>query len=53
MRELSVDEIKNVKGGELSWGEGATMILALGAAGGPVTFAFAAPIALAMYIVSP
>jgi len=49
MRELNVHEVKVVSGGALDVGEGASLILALGAVGGPATFAFAFPIAMALY----
>jgi hypothetical protein len=49
MRELNVNEIEEVSGGGLSFNEAGTLILGLGAAGGPLTFAFAFPIAAALY----
>jgi bacteriocin-like protein len=49
MKVLTQAELRQVSGGELTPDEGATLILALGAAGGPATFAFGAPIALALY----
>lgn len=52
MRELDVNEIEMVSGGRLSANEGAGLILALGAMGGPATFLFAAPIALGLYYLS-
>ena len=52
MRELSMNEVEMVSGGELTPDEGAGLILAIGAIGGPATFAFALPIAAALYIVS-
>ncbi len=45
-----MSEIEMVSGGEFDTGEAAGTILALGAAGGPTTFAFALPIAIALYI---
>ncbi len=60
MRELNVNEIEQVSGGikkgregGISFSEGAGLILALGAFGGPITFAFAFPIATALFYVSP
>ncbi len=50
MRELNMNEIKAVSGGEMTPSEGASMILALGAAGGPATMAFALPIAAALLL---
>ncbi|MDA9298560.1 hypothetical protein N9740_06130 [Pseudomonadales bacterium] len=52
MRDLSKDEVTQVSGGGLSFNEGAGLILAVGAMGGPATFAFAAPIALSLYWLS-
>ena len=48
MRELNMKEIEAVSGGEMTPSEGAGLILALGAAGGPATMAFAFPIAAAL-----
>ena len=53
MRELTQSEMAEVSGGRLSFNEGAALILAAGAIGGPVTFAFAFPIATAMYYTTP
>jgi len=52
MRELSSKEVEQVSGGALSAGEAAGAILALGAFGGPATFGFAFPIAMALMYVS-
>ncbi|MBQ5946642.1 hypothetical protein [Massilia sp. ST3] len=52
MQELNTNEIEMASGGKLSWDEGATLILALGAMGGPATFAFGFPIAAAMFYLS-
>jgi len=52
MRELNVNEVMVVSGGGLDPNEGAGLILALGAIGGPATFAFALPIAAALYYIS-
>ena len=53
MRELTQSELAEVSGGRISFNEGAALILAAGAIGGPATFAFAFPIAVAMYHVTP
>lgn len=52
MYELTDVESTMVGGGRLTFNEGAGLILALGAIGGPATLAFAFPIAFAMYQVS-
>jgi len=52
MRELTQKEIEMVGGGELTTDEAAGLILTLGAIGTPATFAFALPIAVALYILS-
>lgn len=52
MRELTENEVEMVSGGGLSLNEGATLILGLGAIGGPATFAFAFPIAASLYYLS-
>ena len=52
MRELNLNEIEQVNGAGLSFDDGATLILATGAMGGPATFAFALPIAAALYYLS-
>ena len=52
MRELNMQEVEQVGGGELTWNEGATLIMGLATAGGPTTMAFGYPIAGAMYYVS-
>ena len=53
MRELEQHELEQVSGGRLSFSEGAALILAAGAIGGPATFAFSFPIAAALYYVTP
>ena len=52
MRELSNEEVNQVAGGSLSFNEGASLILAVGAMGGPATFALAVPIAFSLFWVS-
>ena len=52
MKELSQQEIIQVSGGGLSANEAGGLILALGAIGGVATFAFAFPIAGALYFLS-
>lgn len=50
---LTTQELKKLNGGDVGTidpGEGATLILALGAMGGPATFAFALPIAVSLYL---
>lgn len=49
MNELSMSEVEQVSGGALDFAEGAALVLAVGAMGGPATFAFALPIAGAMF----
>ena len=48
MRELTNEELQVVNGGKLSWGDGASAVLALSLYS-PVTMAFGLPIAGAMY----
>jgi hypothetical protein len=52
MQTLTEEQIANVSGGVLSADDGASLILALGAMGGPATFCFALPIAGALYYLS-
>lgn len=52
MRELTLNELEDVSGGELSFNEGAGLILAVGAVGTMATFAFALPIAAALLYLS-
>lgn len=52
MQILTEQQIANVSGGVIDADEGADMILASGAMGGPATFCFALPIAAALYYLS-
>ena len=52
MQILTEEQIARVGGGVIDANEGADMILALGAMGGPATFCFALPIAAALFYLS-
>ncbi len=52
MQELNFSEVEAVSGAGLSANEAASLILAVGAIGGPATFCFAAPIAMSLYYLS-
>lgn len=51
MRAMNAFEVSQVSGGgELSNGEAGTLVLALGAAGGPATLALAIPVAAMLFL---